>query len=1193
MFDIDHLYLASYNYHTIDDLGEHVTTHSFDPTEEENLEKYYQNQLLTYLLTLLTDTENSMHTLYKSIDNDTGLLTAISDLVPEEGNTKNRAFNFGTLHEQVLRRNDYITGKTGIGPFALNVTNEVLTYLYGIKFKDTMFTRSVGIDGFDKLVDIDGNYINQWLSGFINAHVDIIKDPYISKLNTNAFTYNIINLLIRCGFGESAIWFVSQPVIRKMAYANNVAQSEFVRDRGSYRSQYALRKALMEDAVGEYLSDNQMSDENLAKYTSNTDKYSVLERIRVVRGIKDKKELYKLVAMNPTATTVEYEGKTYSVAQLQADVFYAWTALQKYAQALNKLVQYTKIDTRKQGKSFVEMAVYLDNYNDLVDPLIDDGVLDLRTVKRMVKSSWIDSKTRRAINYPSKVLGFKSFTANSTFTRAVINFTRKISDSQEGISSKLVNKVSRALQTAIKSRYIVDYAKSYLGYNDAYIAGLFVENNDPTHPGTMASRLNRILDAARNNPKYTRLLNNRVLSQLSVVSQENDVVIGYNTYQKPKFIQVSSNVSNSKVNARVFTEAWLDLLQDEDKFVRAFARDLIIYSFMTSGEYNGWNKLFKYVPEEWLSGQVDTDYQSFSDFVQKALDSNCSTYLEESIFDEIIANNFQDYDFMHPIRKYTNNTINYITSSDKNIAILPKVSRREDIQQYVVLKKSDYSSRNAYAVDVYKLLYAVNGKDEKGHVAYIPVYKRIQKRGYHNSQHFDIYEYGWNMNYTENWIGEQTQITEADVQKALPVLQTQYDLFDMVDSKGADAISKLQNGQVIDNTVDVETPSSNKSQVPGDNIAAGRRGTSDLARKLTNKYNNITVEYKGTLFDNAEHAYQTWKSGQFDQTGFDAHGERGQAKADRNTSFQTMVEIITAKLQQHPELVQEINSRGGLAYLQASTHNVIGDAFWESSGQNGFIRALIQAYNNVTTANNTTPEHKWVGSTKYYTRQDVANDPTTLYIFTDNTDRTSGGQSYGEGWYKEKYGEGGYGSDRNPTSAIIRGLDNAVPISTMRWFYKNHPGVTHPRTDKNSAARWHDSNFDEFKQVFDDEIQQIKDLWDTGRFRRIVSPVGDMGKSPFFGSKLTEITKERTPRIYKYMFEKFKELQEYVENSAGINVEQTAQEQPTKMFDDETAQRMYQSWEYMEDSINTTYSDMTQNEQQEAEELMKRCKGGE
>lgn len=1156
MFDIDHLYLASFNYHIEDDMGVPTPTTVFDPTEDKNLDKYYQNDLLKCLLTLLTDVDNSMHTLYKSIDNDTELLTEISDLIPETEQIKHNAFNFGTLHEQVLRRNDYITGKVGIGPFALNVTNEVLTYLYGVRFKDSAFTRSTGIDGFDKLLDIDNNYVNQWLSGFINAHVDIIKDPFISKLNTNRFTYNVISLLIRCGFGEAGVWFVSQPIIKSMAQANNIAQSQFVRDAKQYKSQYALQKAMIEDAVKEYLSDEQIEPSVLDIYTSNTDRQSVLERIRVVRAIKDKKDLYKLVAMNPTAETVEYNGVTYKVADLQRDVFYAWTVLEKYAQALNKLVQYTKIDTRKQGKNFIETAAYLYGYNQLVDPIIDDGVFDLRSIKRMVTSTWIDSKTRRAIGYQSRVLGNKTFTANEGFIYTVTRWAKQLSGSRESLSNDLLNKISRALQTAIKSNYIIGYAKTYLGHDDDYIRGLFIESNDPHHPGTMASRLNRILDAARNNPKYQRLQNNRMLSQLSVVSQEDDLVIGTNTYPKPRFIQVSSNVSNSKSAERVFTEAWLDLLNDEDKFVRSFARDMIVYSFLTSGEYNGWNKLFKYVPEKWLSGEVDTDYQSFSEFVQNTLNTDCSGYLSDDMLDEILANNFQDKTFVYPLNQIIDNETQYIISSDKNIAMLAKTSDKKDIKPYVVLRKDDYRLHNAYSVDLYKLLTTIKDTDSHGHVVYIPIYKRIQKRGYHNSDHFDIYEYGWNMNYAENWIGEPKEITELDFAKALPQLRAQYNIQSLADNSFVDAISNIDD--------------SNINTVQGDNIAAGKRGTSDLARKLTNKYNNVTVEYKGTLFDNAEHAYQTWKSGQFDQTGFDAHGERGQAKADRNTSFQTMVEIITAKLQQHPELVQEINSRGGLAYLQASTHNVVGDAFWESSGQNGFIRALIQAYNNVTTVSNTTPQRKWIGSTKYYTRQDVANDPTTLYIFTDNTDRTSGGQSYGEGWYKEKYGEGGYGSDRNPTSAIIRGLDNAVPISTMRWFYKNHPGVTHPRTDRNSAARWHDSNFDEFKQVFDDEIQQIKDLWDTGRFRRIVSPVGDMGKSPFFGSKLTEITKERTPRIYEYMLEKFKELQEYVENSAGTNVEQTAQEQSAKMFDDETAQRMYQSWEYMEDSINTT-----------------------
>ena len=57
-----------------------------------------------------------------------------------------------------------------------------------------------------------------------------------------------------------------------------------------------------------------------------------------------------------------------------------------------------------------------------------------------------------------------------------------------------------------------------------------------------------------------------------------------------------------------------------------------------------------------------------------------------------------------------------------------------------------------------------------------------------------------------------------------------------------------------------------------------------------------------------------------------------------------MVEILTAKLQQHPELIEGINERGGLAYIEQSTHNVTGDKFWDSAGQNKFIQALAEAY---------------------------------------------------------------------------------------------------------------------------------------------------------------------------------------------------------------------------------------------------------
>jgi hypothetical protein len=133
------------------------------------------------------------------------------------------------------------------------------------------------------------------------------------------------------------------------------------------------------------------------------------------------------------------------------------------------------------------------------------------------------------------------------------------------------------------------------------------------------------------------------------------------------------------------------------------------------------------------------------------------------------------------------------------------------------------------------------------------------------------------------------------------------------------------------------------TEVKGENISS--KG-SEFAKKLTNPGNDLTVEYKGKTFRNAEHAYQTWKSGEFDQAAFESKAFKpvGKKAANKATNYQTMVEILTVKLQQHPELIEGINERGGLAYIEQSTHNVTGDKFWESAGQNKFIQALAEAY---------------------------------------------------------------------------------------------------------------------------------------------------------------------------------------------------------------------------------------------------------
>jgi hypothetical protein len=55
------------------------------------------------------------------------------------------------------------------------------------------------------------------IGAFITGHVDIAKDPWVGILNINEYTYDIHLFLARAGLGLRALWFCSQPIIRKAA----------------------------------------------------------------------------------------------------------------------------------------------------------------------------------------------------------------------------------------------------------------------------------------------------------------------------------------------------------------------------------------------------------------------------------------------------------------------------------------------------------------------------------------------------------------------------------------------------------------------------------------------------------------------------------------------------------------------------------------------------------------------------------------------------------------------------------------------------------------------------------------------------------------------------------------------------------------------------------------------------------------
>lgn len=735
-FDIDHLYLASFNYKKSED-GKTVSHDQFDPNSAE----YHQNNILNQMMTLLKDTENSIHSLYKSIDNDTELLTDIAEQIPEQGSNKSRAYNFGSLHEQVIRRNDYITGKFGIGPYALNVTNQELTRCFRVSFKKTRFTEKSGICNFDKLVDDQYNYIASWISAFINAHVDIVKDPYISKMNINQFTYNMSNLLIRSGFGESALWFLSQPIIRDMANASNSANSEFMRNPNKFKTVYSAQKEAVANAVLKWLSPEDVSELIISKYITG-DKNNTAEQLRVVNAIKSKMNVLKAIATHPGQKTVTVDGYIYDVTDIQRDVFYAWKTLERYSIALGNLVQKTKIDTKKQGKSFLAIYKYKEDFNRLFYGDSEKSLWDEDSLHRLAEESWIKSKTDYACSLPFVILKRQTFNGNNVFIHEITELYNQLNPEQESINVKKLEAISKAVQTQIKCKYIAKYAKEYLGKTDKQISELFVGKYSIAH------RLNMLNTAIRTMDQYKRLADNMLIQQIYSAQEQEPVLVNGKRYERPSFIAIADRVGDNSMNSDMLIDAWQDLLLDEDKVVRQFARDLIVYAYMTSGEYAGWNNLFKYVPPAWIRGEIDTAYgESMASYVQNILSKNdFEKYID---LDELARNNFQDYTFSRRLaEKNADGERNILYNTDQ--ALIIRTANDVKPPLYITTRVPGSRGNNASNFNIYKLVTPIGGVGEKNEST-ASMYIKIKKAGFDSGHKQKIYEYGWDFKYVENY----------------------------------------------------------------------------------------------------------------------------------------------------------------------------------------------------------------------------------------------------------------------------------------------------------------------------------------------------------------------------------------------------------------------------------------------------------
>lgn len=778
-FDIDKLYLASLAYNVKDNKA----SIQFN----KDTKQYHQNKLLENYMTLLKDNENSIQIAMRSIDNDTELVESIANQFESAGSTKTLPYNFYTLHEQTDRRRDYITGKLGIAPFALNVTNQALTMAYGVKLKESEFTKQTPFKRIDLRDDKNGNAVMSWLSAFINAHCDIVKDPYVSKINVNSFTYNMLNFLVRTGQADNSVWFITQPIVKDMAFAAEAASGHYGRDltKSKYRAQKdATEKALRQYIAG-YLGITINKDSELYNNSdirreinyinsdinsANTDTVDHDQRrIDIINSMFNGDKYLKSYALKYTSKEDMLKDPDFCKAQIQ--VYKAWNILQPFVNDISKLVQLTKIDTKKQGNTLAKQLLYKDKYDQFLKDIQQGNTsFEPEGVMKMMTHSWIDKKTNSFMKAMKSILAGQVFEATTSYTSLVGQLGQFMNNYSQ--TEDIANKLDRNISQCIKSLFIRSYAQT----NDIDVNRLFFGNN------TIADRLANIKRRI-NNPddKLFYLRNNKLLTSLVESDQVKDETTSNNgqIYPAPKFVSTFHSISESSFNQDDLTDAWDELLDyPDDQELKDFARDLVVYAWLTSGEKSGFNRFFKYVPNSW---KIKSGFVGHVEFWLNKFNTNLESDARNAIIDDILRNNWNDTDFVPQYDYIRKNQKNFTDSGIYDPQLMKPLAlcgytqngkgewvttiNRLDNGQYpryitvkdeLSTKDSNNSNRSLYRLVGVSKFDGIKDKDTGNtSLTEVPIYVLCKKRGLHFKGN-DIFEFGnSDFGFAMNYIGYQ------------------------------------------------------------------------------------------------------------------------------------------------------------------------------------------------------------------------------------------------------------------------------------------------------------------------------------------------------------------------------------------------------------------------------------------------------
>lgn len=741
-FDIDKLYVARFSYNN---KGVKIT--KGNALKYEDVRSSIKNEMLdAYMKVLLT--KDNTNSLKLSIDNATENVKEVLRDIEGPSSYHPTPFEVYSPTYQEARKAEYTGGKAGIGPFALNNAHHILTQLTKLSMVRNKFTNTLDIWNIGGIYDTPvagmkkGGRILDWLSAMINGFVDIAKDPYIVRLNVNSWTYNMVSFLLRTGKGKQTFYFVAQPILKEMAEA-------VIKTKGKY-------------GIDRTKTPTQLENEAIE---SVLDKYDPTEKYRKKYEFINSDENSKANEYQDLFSTYqnkngEYTSRTRELLKLdkeeisnfneeQVRIYYAWKALKPYADSLANLVKYSKVDTKKTGKTFAEQQTY---YNGMW-AMTEDVNFANGEIERFYEDTFIAKKTENSIPFGTSI--FKNLLLRNTDTfLSKKDIMLSLLGRKNNADSKLLNALISGMEAQIKSEFF----NQFIHQNGIDINGMF------TGKMSMAKRINNFKhEILKGNPKLSRFLNN----DGTINNDFINYLIPNIDYNGLDFIDTSSLLDSDQSQANNLINYWRELLEDPEPKVSQLFKDLVVYAFITSGDNPTMNSFFQYVPNSYKMSIGYTDY------IQTKLDELSNGVDQSIVRDDLFLNNWQNDKLVKPVDLYNKKGAKLYSISLNDQSVVPNIimGERQDKTDKPAIRPSNWLSMT-YINDQGKLTEGkfpifypyIKINDGLGHTPanyhvysligykqaadpdtkrlnYIPIYGLVSKKGYKYRGH-TVVEYG-------------------------------------------------------------------------------------------------------------------------------------------------------------------------------------------------------------------------------------------------------------------------------------------------------------------------------------------------------------------------------------------------------------------------------------------------------------------